>query len=262
MEILGYIASIFIGIVLGLIGAGGSIMTVPIMVYLFKINPELATVYSLFIVGITALFGAIRYYRQGNIELKTALAFTLPSIITLLSIRKFLMPIIPKELFPLGNFLVSKDLLIMLVFAVLMILASISMIKSSGKESKTEKPSLAKLILLGLMVGVITGILGAGGGFMIIPALVIFGGLEMKTAVGTSLLIISINTLIGFAGDMINGISIDIKLLTLVTIFAILGMFLGTQLAKKIPGDKLKPIFGWFVLLMGIYIIIKEVILN
>ncbi len=262
MEILGYLASVFIGIILGLIGAGGSIMTVPIMVYLFKINPEVATGYSLFIVGTTSLFGAIRYYRQGYIHLKTALYFVVPSIITLLAVRKFIMPLIPKVLFHLGKSIVSKDLLIMLVFAILMILASLSMIKSSNHEEKTENPSSYKLILLGLLVGIVTGFLGAGGGFMIIPALVIFGGLEMKTAVGTSLLIISINTLFGFAGDMINGIPIDINLLTFVTIFAILGMFIGTQLAKRIPGEKLKPLFGWFVLLMGVYIIIKEVIIN
>ena len=262
MEILGYLASVFIGIILGLIGAGGSIMTVPIVVYLFKINPERATSYSLFIVGITSLVGVIRYYKEGLIELKTAFSFAIPSILTLILIRKFIMPMVPKELFSIGNFMVSKDHFIMLIFAVLMILSSISMIKSENQNTKPVRASNTKLIILGLMVGVITGVLGAGGGFMIIPALVFFGGLEMKTAVGTSLLIISINTLFGFTGDIINGITVDIKLLTIITIFAIFGMFIGSQLAKKIPGQKLRPVFGWFVLIMGIYIIIKEIILT
>lgn len=262
MEILGYLASVFIGIILGLIGAGGSIMTVPIVVYLFKINPERATSYSLFIVGISSLVGVIRYYKEGLIELKTAFSFAIPSIVTLIFIRKSIMPMVPKNIFSIGNFMVSKDHLIMLIFAGLMIFSSLSMIKSEDQNTRAVKASNTKLVILGLVVGIITGVLGAGGGFMIIPALIFFGGLEMKTAVGTSLLIISINTLFGFTGDIINGITIDIKLLTIITIFAILGMIIGSQLAKKIPGQKLRPFFGWFVLIMGIYIIIKEIILT
>ncbi|WP_309641493.1 sulfite exporter TauE/SafE family protein [Flavobacterium sp.] len=260
MEYFGYLASILIGITLGLIGGGGSILTVPILVYLFNIQPESATSYSLFIVGITAMVGAYRHYTLGNLKIKSALYFALPSIVSLLIIRKILLPKIPASLFYIHDFEVTKDLLIMVVFALLMVAASISMIRKS-KENTTSEINFPRLALIGLLVGFITGFLGAGGGFLIIPALLFFANLPMKQAVGTSLFIIFINSLIGFTGDMIGGIAIDYKLLFAITIIAIVGMIIGTQLSKKIDGAKLKPAFGWFVLVMGIYIIVKEILL-
>jgi uncharacterized membrane protein YfcA len=262
MEIIGYIASIFIGITLGLIGAGGSILTVPIMVYLFQIKPELATAYSLFIVGISAGVGAFQNYKEGFLKPKMALDFAMPSIFTLIITRYWLLPLIPNEIVQIGGFLITKNLLIMVVFAVLMIFASYPMIRQNKAQTISASSSPFKLIILGIIVGIITGFLGAGGGFMIIPALVLFGRLEMKTAIGTSLLIICINTLIGFTGDLIRGVELDFKLLLTITFFALAGIFIGNRLAVKIPGKKLKPIFGWFVLIMGTYIIIKETLLN
>ncbi|WP_298223917.1 sulfite exporter TauE/SafE family protein [Flavobacterium sp.] len=261
MEYFGYLASILIGITLGLIGGGGSILTVPILVYLFRIEPESATSYSLFIVGITAMVGSYRHYALGNLKVKSALYFALPSILSLLIVRKILLPKIPHTLFFIDGFEVTKDLLIMIVFALLMMAASLSMIRKT-KTVETAVVHFPRLALIGLLVGFITGFLGAGGGFLIIPALLFFANLPMKQAVGTSLFIIFINSLIGFAGDMIGGISIDFRLLFTVTAIAILGMLIGTQLSKKIDGAKLKPVFGWFVLLMGIYIIAKEIFLK
>lgn len=259
MEILGYLFSILIGVSIGLIGAGGSILAVPILVYLFSINPSLATTYSLFIVGITSFLGAIRHYQLGNLKFRLALSFAIPSVVSLLLVRKFLLPQIPESIFHFGSFHLTKSILLMLVFAVLMIFASLSMIRKS-KAAVVDKQNLPKLVFIGLMVGMVTGFLGAGGGFLIIPALVIFAGLSMKNAVGTSLLIIFINSLIGFSGDMINGVRLDIYILFSVSLVAIIGMFIGVQLSKKIAGDKLKPGFGWFVLLMGLYIIAKELL--
>ena len=262
MELFGYLASILIGITLGLIGGGGSILTVPILVYLFKIDPENATSYSLFIVGITAMVGSYRHFTLGNLRLRSALYFAIPSVVSLLIIRKLILPNIPNSLFKIDNLEVTKNLLIMLVFAVLMIAASTSMIRKS-KSQHTDKPvNLYRLAFIGFLVGFITGFLGAGGGFLIIPALLFFANLEMKEAVGTSLVIIFINSLIGFTGDVISGITINYQLLLTITAIAIVGMLIGTQLSKRIEGSKLKPAFGWFVLITGIYIIIKEIFLK
>lgn len=262
MEYLGYFISIFIGITLGLIGGGGSILTVPVLVYLFKINPENATSYSLFIVGISAMVGAYRHFKLGNLKIKSALIFAFPSILSLILIRNIILPMIPSEIFTINDFVVSKNVLIMIVFAVLMITASISMIKKSSKNPAiNNEVNHKKLALIGLIIGSITGFLGAGGGFLIIPALLFFANLPMKQAVGTSLLIIFINSLIGFGADVISGISINYQLLFTISAIAIIGMFIGTALSKKIEGEKLKPVFGWFVLIMGIYIITKELFL-
>jgi uncharacterized membrane protein YfcA len=261
MEYLGYFASIFIGISLGLIGGGGSILTIPILVYLFKIEPENATSYSLFIVGVTALIGSYNHYLLGNLKLKSALYFAFPSVLSLLFIRKIILPNIPNHLFFIRDFDVTKNSLILLVFAILMVFSSISMIKKSDSDKIVKEISFLQLSFIGLIVGFITGFLGAGGGFLIIPALIFFAGLEMKQAIGTSLFIIFINSIIGFGGDVINGIQLDYKLLFIISSIAIFGMFIGTHLSKKIDGSKLKPAFGWFVLVMGIYIIAREIFL-
>lgn len=259
MEYIGYIASIIIGISLGLIGGGGSILTVPILVYLFKLNPENATSYSLFIVGTTAMVGAYRHYKLGNLKIKSALYFALPSVISLLFVRKMVVAKIPAVLFYIQGFEVSKDFLIMSVFALLMIAASASMIRKTKTGSLSNTVNYSRLAFVGFLVGLLTGFLGAGGGFLIIPVLIFFADLSMKQAVGTSLLIIFINSLIGFTGDMINGVEVNYKLLFTITGIAIVGMLIGTQLSKKINGSKLEPAFGWFVLIMGCYIIAKEI---
>ena len=258
MEIIGYLLAIVVGISLGLIGGGGSILTVPILVYLFAIKPQLATTYSLFIVGIAALIGSYKHYKLGNFNLRLAVVFGVPSIVSLLVIRKFILPNIPDHLFTFQNFELTKNTLLMLVFATLMIAASTSMIKKQKVANTLLNPRQSNIMMLGVLVGMVTGFLGAGGGFLIIPALIFFAKLDMKQAVGTSLLIIATNTLIGFTSDLIIGIQINFPLLFSITALAIIGIFIGTHLSKKIDGNKLKPAFGWFVLLMGIYIIAKE----
>lgn len=265
MEIAGYIASIVIGISLGLIGGGGSILTVPVLVYLFGVEPVLATAYSLFIVGSTSLVGAVPKYKQGLLNIKTALIFGAPAIAAVYATRKFIVPAIPNQVFTIGTFTVSKPILLMLLFAVLMVVASYSMIKGNQKESDTtqekQKFNYPLILLEGAVVGILTGLVGAGGGFLIIPALVLLSKLPMKQAVGTSLLIIAAKSLIGFLGD-VGHQTIDWKLLFIVTALAIGGIFIGNMLSHKISGDKLKKGFGWFVLVMGVYIIIKELFLQ
>lgn len=258
MEILGYLASIIIGLSLGLIGGGGSILTIPILVYLFKVDPELATSYSLFIVGATSITGSFSHYKMGNLQIKSALVFAIPSIVSILIIREVIFPHIANTIFTIASYAVSKNLLIMIVFSVLMIFASISMIRKQKNKRTVAQTNYFQLGIIGFVVGIVTGFLGAGGGFLIIPALLFFANLPMKQAVGTSLLIISINSIIGFSGDIYIGTPIDYTFLLTISVMAFIGMLIGTQLSKKINGDKLKPLFGWFVLIMGIYIITKE----
>lgn len=265
MEIIGYFASIVIGISLGLIGGGGSILTVPVLVYLLGVEPVLATAYSLFIVGSTSLVGAFPKYKQGLVNLKTALIFGAPAIAAVYATRKFIVPAIPQELFTIGDMAITKPILMMLLFALLMVFASYSMIKGKKEDdngSNGEQKFNYPLILIeGAVVGILTGLVGAGGGFLIIPALVLLSKLPMKQAVGTSLLIIAAKSLIGFLGDIGHQI-IDWKLLIIVTALAIAGIFIGNSLSKKVSGEKLKKGFGWFVLVMGIYIIVKEVFIK
>jgi hypothetical protein len=264
MEIAGYLASALIGISLGLIGGGGSILTVPVLVYLFGIHPLLATSYSLFIVGTTSLIGSYNNFKNNLVSVKTALYFGAASIITVFLTRKFLVPNIPHHLFTVGGFEFSSSVFTMVLFAILMLAASISMIKN-GNLIAPEKEcadciKFLKLLGYGVAIGVITGILGAGGGFLLIPALVFLVKLPMKKAIGTSLLIIALNSLIGFVGDL-GHFQIDWIFLLTISAIAVVGIFMGGLISKKIAGDKLKKGFGWFVLIMGIYILIKEIYL-
>jgi len=267
MEIIGYFASALIGISLGLIGGGGSILTVPVLVYLFGVDPVLATAYSLFIVGSTSLVGSYPKYREGMVNLKTALIFGIPAILAVYATRAFLVPIIPDPVFNLGGLSISKAMMMMGLFAILMVFASYSMIRGNKNDTAPEAPQIPQkfnypmILLEGSVVGVLTGLVGAGGGFLIIPALVLFSKLPMKQAVGTSLLIIAAKSLIGFTGDL-GHYQMDWLLLGTVTTLAIGGIFVGNRLSRTIDGEKLKKAFGWFVLIMGIYILIKELYLN
>lgn len=259
-EIFGYVGALFIGLILGLIGGGGSILTVPILVYALTFNPVIATAYSLFVVGTTSLVGAIKNMMKGMVDFKTAIIFAIPAFIAVYLTRAFLIPAIPDELFKVSDVMVTKNLAIMLFFAIIMLLASISMIRSNGKEANEEATityNVPLLIIEGFAVGTITGIVGAGGGFLIIPALVLLAKLPMKKAVATSLFIIAVKSLIGFLGDVQN-LEIDWPFLLSFTAISVVGIFIGVWLNKFIDGKKLKKVFGLFVLLMGIYIIYKE----
>ena len=262
MEILAYIFAVFIGVVLGLLGGGGSILTVPILVYLLSIPAYEATAYSLFIVGVTSLVGSINYIREKLVNFKIALLFSIPSFIGVLLTRKIVLPNLPDLFFTLGDFEVSKNLAIMILFAVLMLSASYSMIKKNNFDNTVRVENKFRLIIKFFFVGVFLGLVGAGGGFLIIPSLIYFAKLDMKTAVGTSLLIIAVNTLIGFLGDLTTSMDFNWNLLISFTLLALIGIFLGINISKLIDGKKLKPIFGWFVLVMGIYIIVKELAFN
>lgn len=262
IDIPGYFGALVIGVTLGLIGGGGSILTVPVLVYLLSINPVTATAYSLFVVGASSLVGALNNMKKKLVDFRTATVFAIPAFIAVYSTRKFLVPAIPEHILSLGGVDITKEVGIMLFFAIIMIVASVSMIRNNSKEDQQEtkvKYNYPLIILEGLVVGVLTGIVGAGGGFLIIPALVLLAKLPMKKAVATSLLIIAVKSLIGFIGDIQN-LDIDWGFLITFTSLSIAGIFVGGYLNKFIDGKKLKKGFGWFVLVMGIYIIGKELL--
>lgn len=242
---------------MGLIGGGGSVLTVPILVYLFGVEPVLATAYSLFIVGGSSVIGALQKYRSGGISLKTALTFGIPSVFTVFLIRKFVIPLIPEILYQDQNITLNRGTTTLILFSILMIAAAIGMLKPQ-KISRPELPEVAGLALLGILVGCISGLLGAGGGFIIIPALIFYASMDMKKAVGTSLLIISLNSLVGFTGDLHHQ-NIDWTLLLTVGGLAVGGTIIGHRISGKIPSSGIKSIFAWFIMLTGVGIFCKEV---
>jgi len=264
MFIIGLVASTFMGLTLGVMGGGGSILTVPIMVYLFSVPPAIATGYSLFVVGSTALIGGLVYIKKGDVDFKTGAAFAAPSIVGVFTSRSVIVPGLPARITNLGDFSLSKDMLIMGAFAVLMVAASYSMLKGR-KSSDGDRPShglrgarLVSIGALGLIVGLISGFVGAGGGFLIIPALVVIANLEMRVAVGTSLMIIAVQSLIGFTGDVRHEASMDWRLLLAVAGTAAIGIALGSFVSHKIDEKRLKTAFGWFVLGMGSIILLEQ----
>jgi uncharacterized membrane protein YfcA len=271
MILLAYLASLLIGLSLGLLGGGGSILTLPVLVYLFGVGTVEATAYSLFIVGATALASIVPKARAGHVDLRTAFWFGLPSVVAVYLTRAYVMPWIPDPIWTGDGWALSKSTGLMLLFAVLMLAAARGMIVGrTPAKAKTEAEAdievkqpmgsaaqIAIVLAEGATVGLLTGLVGAGGGFLIIPALVLVTGLEMKVAVGTSLTIIAAKSLVGFTGDL-GHLDMDWTLLLSVTAVAVFGMILGTLLSKRVASGPLQKAFGWFVLAMGLFILSRE----
>ncbi len=266
IEIFGYICALAIGISLGIIGGGGSILAVPVLAYLFSIDEKAATAYSLFIVGASALVGGLKQHFKGYVDWRTAIVFGIPAIVGVSLVRYFVIPALPHILFSIGDFEITRRMGMFGFFALLMIPAAFSMLKQK-KETPINKDAIVKynypLILIeGLVVGAITGMIGAGGGFLIIPALVILANVEMKVAVGTSLIIIAFKSLLGFfLGDALT-MTIDWNFLLLFTGLSFVGIFIGSYLSNFIDGKKLKKAFGYFIFVMAIFIFYMEFIVK
>ena len=261
-ELLGYTGALFIGVIIGLLGGGGSILTVPLLVYLLQYNPVTATAYSLFVVGVSSLVGTVQKQRKGLVDFKTGLAFCFPSFMAVYLSRRYLVPFLPDIIVELPGYTVTKDMLIMVFFASIMFLASMSMIrdrKGNPNTYKNEKQPYYKTFIQGMVIGFITGFIGAGGGFLYVPALALWARLPMKTAVGTSLVIVTINSLVGFSGD-VQTLDINWQFLLSFSAFTITGTLIGGKLSHLVPGKTLKKGFGILILLMSIFIISKEVI--
>lgn len=258
MEILGYIALFFVGLLLGMLGGGGSILSVPILVYLFAVDIVMASAYSLFIVGTTSLVGTLLKSHTQMVDLRTAIIFGGPSLIAIFSTRTWIIPAIPDILFQTESFQLSKRAFILGLFAILMILASLSLILRKGStESKGKSPHSIFLMLVGMLTGFLTGLIGAGGGFLIVPALVYLARLPFKATVGTTLLIITINSFIGFAGDIISQ-EVNWYFLLSITVLAIFGIVVGAYSARSLPTQKLQKSFGCLILIIGTWILLRE----
>lgn len=263
MEIAGYIIAVLIGLSLGLIGGGGSIITVPVLVYLLKVEPVLATMYSLFVVGCCSLVGSVRAYRKDLVDVPVVFVFGSASMLSVFIARHHLVPLLPDHFFTVGHFEVTKPVFLMLLFALLMLLTSVSMIRKARRDQLTVVPDgnqprkMLPLFLQGAGVGIVTGLLGAGGGFLIIPALVLFGRLPMKTAVGSSLTIMTFSSLFGFFSTM-GQYKIEWPMLLGFTAIAVGGILAGTQLSDRISGASLRKGFGWFVLSIAIFVLVRE----
>jgi uncharacterized membrane protein YfcA len=255
--ITGYFLALLVGISLGLVGSGGSILTVPILVYVLGFDAVTATGYSLFVVGGTALIGGLRNALQQNVNFSIVLLFGIPSLLTAYIVRAYVLPALPYSILEIGGEALTKPLLLMIIFAIVMLIAAVKMIRSVPVSGTGDAISKGKLVVSGFATGILAGAVGAGGGFLIIPALVFLAGIPMKKAVGTSLFIIAIQSLAGFAGDA-AGTPVDWAFLLPFTGVAIAGIIVGSYLSRKIDGAKLKSGFGYFVLLMGAYILVKE----
>ena len=265
IQILGYFGAFLVGLILGLIGSGGSILSLPVLVYIFGINPVLATAYSLFIVGITSLVGSIKNLRNNMIDYHTTLFFSISAIISVYITRKYLILLIPEIILTSDLIILTKEKFIMLLFSILMVVAGFFMIKKSPKtivkmkSIKTIAPNKLIILAEGSLIGFITGLVGAGGGFIIIPVLVILTKLRMKHAIATSLAIISLKSLIGFIGDIQVQI-IDWNFLLLFSAISVSGIYVGQYYNHRVPDDQLKKGFGFFVIILSVIIFIKEVI--
>jgi uncharacterized membrane protein YfcA len=268
LEFIGYICALAVGISLGALGMGGSILTIPVMVYFFGIDPVTATGYSLFIVGITSAAGGARYIRHRLVDGRTAVLFSLPSIVAVFLTRTLLMPALPDVLISTPSFRLSKNTFILLLFALLMVVIAYHMIRSSHPEEEKQAAGAGWsrhlwLALLGLLTGLLTGLLGAGGGFIIIPALVLLAKVPVRMSVGTSLLIIAVNSFIGFGGEMlVNHEKLDAGFLLLFSTISVAGIFIGFRWASRLASHRLKSLFGWFVLATGLIIFIREFFFN
>ena len=262
MESLGYALAFIMGCTLGLMGAGGSILTVPILVYFLAVPPVTATGYSLLVVGTAALVGAITYWRRGLVDIHAAVIFALPATLMVLTTRTYIIPALPDPIFHL-----SKNAFIMLLFAALMLLAAAFMLLNNQplEPTHTHRPLTPRRLLLLICgsagAGLLTGMVGAGGGFLIVPLLISLFRLPMKTAVGTSLSIIAVNSLVGFHGDIAAGMTIDWHVITLFMALTLLGMSMGTYLEKYVDSAKLKHTFGLFVIILGSSILADQALL-
>lgn len=263
--LLGYTGAVLTGLALGLLGGGGALLSIPVLVYLFHIEASVATGYSLFLVGVTALSGAVQNIRNHTVDYKVTLSYGIPSLLTVFSVRRFVIPAMPDILFRIGTYPVDKNHFILLVFCIVLFGAAYKMIRANEEEelaSVEGKIYYFNLGLYAIVIGGFLGLVGAGGGFLIIPALVYFAKLPMKKAVGTSLVLVAVNSFIGFMGDLAGSHQIDWIFLLTFAGFSISGILAGGYFSRFIRGNQLKKSFGWFILLIGIYMLVKETFLK
>lgn len=227
IEFVGYLLIIGTGVSLGRIGGGGSMLAIPVLVYAFSMDMETATACSLFVVGATSIWGVVLTRGVAVADVRTVLVFAIPSMMASFLSRNVLVGLIPTLVYSYGTHQLTKDQLLLTIFSLMMIASSLMLLANRNSVATSEAARPAPLLMvLGFLVGTITGLTGSGGGFLIVPVLIAFGGLSFSTATGTSLLIIGCNSLLGFYGDLLNR-SIDWRFLSGITTLSLLGLLLG-----------------------------------
>lgn len=255
MFILALAFALLIGVSLGLLGGGGSILTLPILKYVVGQEAHVAIASSLFVVGVTSLASLYPHAKAGRVRWQTGLVFGAASML-----GAFLAGLVAKK--------IPAEILLVL-FAIMMVITAVAMLRGKKERASACSPDLdptaappslpiIKVLLEGLAVGGITGLVGAGGGFLVVPALVLLGGLPMNIAVGTSLLVLAMKSFAGFAGHASN-VTIDWSVLLPITGMALVGSLVGARLVSKIPASTLRRAFGWFVIVMGVFMLAQEV---
>lgn len=262
MELIGFSISVIIGILLGLLGSGGSVLALPMLVYTFGLNEKIATAYSLFVVGIGSLFGVVKHIK--NVHWNSVFIFGLPSILGVWSMRHYIVPRLSEVFFSLGSFDFTHRMSVFGLFSFLMLGVSYNMLNNKKEDNKVPKNTQYKYLIFvaeGFILGSITGYIGAGGGFLIIPALMWLAKLDIRKALATSLLIITLSSLLGFFLGDAQTIEIDWDFLFKISLLVILGIFIGSFLSRHTNEKSLKKIFAYFIIGMAVTILTIEFII-
>ncbi len=258
MEIIGFVLIFLVGLILGLVGGGGSLLAIPILIYIFSLDVITASSYSLFLIAITCAVGTALRYKNHTIDVNSGILFGLPSIISLFLTRWLIIPELPEIIFQFGTMVLSKRLFLLSVFSMMIVMTSIPMILRKGDQDiRIQNKKSILLIFLGLIIGFVTGLVGIGGGFIILPVLFLVAKLPFQKAVGTSIFIIFMKSAIGFLGDLFH-YQPDWLFLLMLSSISVLGIFSGIRISAHINTMKLKTAFGWLLLFIGISVITKE----
>ena len=259
MEIVGYALLVGVGLLLGVMGGGGSILSVPILVYLFSLDIVAASSYSLFIVGTTSAVGTALKRQDRFVDIPATIELGIPSLLAAFCTRKWIVCTLPDILFMFDTTPITKRAFLLTIFATVLVLSSVMVIHGTniGNHESFARRNRLALILAGFCVGLLCGLAGAGGGFLILPALMLFGRLPFNLAVGSALPIIATNSLAGFLGSA-SSHPVNWYFLASISILAVVGIFIGNHIASRFSPYVLKRIFGWLSLILGVWILLKE----
>jgi uncharacterized membrane protein YfcA len=259
-HILGYLGALLTGLVLGLLGGGGAAVSIPILVYAFGVPASVATGYSLLIVAFTALLGTVQNIRLKLVRYSALIKCGLPALISIYIMRRFLIHSIPNVFFTVHGFVMTKNSFILLLLAFFMVLVARNMIVAAKPKTDEPEPAPYLLILIqSILIGLFTGLVGAGGGFLLIPLILSAEPMEFRNATATSLTLVTLNSFIGFLGDMQSNSQMDLTFLLAFMGCSIVGVLTGITIATRIDNKKLRLVFGYTMMVIAIYIIIREV---
>ncbi|MDF2478610.1 MAG: hypothetical protein K0S24_4093 [Sphingobacterium sp.] len=261
--IIGFLLAILVGLSMGLMGSGGSILTLPIFVYLFHIEPQYALDYSLFSIGVLALIGSVEPVTKGKVDLKTTAIFLIPSLVSVYLTKRHLLTAIPAQ-FHIAELSISRNHVIMLLFSFVILVSALAMIRRR-KQLEVSAVMLhisqvLKIITAGLLVGIMTGLVGAGGGFIIVPSLVLLLGIPLKQAIATSLFIIGLNASFGLGANYQLLNHMNWPILLIFTLITLIGLQIGSKWKDRLEVVRLQGLFGYFLMSIGILILTFEVI--